>query len=299
MSNHRTNVKWAFWALLGGALAIGLSPIFVRLSEIGPISTAFYRVTLALPVLWFVQSQGPVEHQQQKTQWTRRLHWLIVLCGFFFAADLAFWHVALNYTLIANATLLANTASIFVTLGAWLILRERVSKGFAFGLAVALTGITLLMGQSYSLSTDHLFGDILAIGAALFYAAYLLTVRELRKHLSVSAIMIWSSIGCAVFLLPAAAISTDELVPSTLYGLSILVALAVVSHAGGQGLITYALGHLSAALSSLALLLQPVFAAVFAWWLFNESLVATQILGGLIVLSGVYLCKHFNVTSAD
>ena len=107
-------MKPALAALFFGATCIALSPIFVRLSEAGPTATAFWRVALAVPVLWIffrTPLRGP------------RL--LFLAAGVAFAGDLAFWHTSIQLTSVANSTLLANLASIFVTLAAWLFLRQR------------------------------------------------------------------------------------------------------------------------------------------------------------------------------
>jgi drug/metabolite transporter (DMT)-like permease len=86
--------------------------------------------------------------------------------------------------------------------------------------------------------------------------------------------------------------SGEQLFPATVYGWLILAGLALISHAAGQGLIAYALAHLPAAFSSVSLLFQPVMAALFAWLLLHEPLVALQVLGGLIVLAGIYVARQ-------
>jgi drug/metabolite transporter (DMT)-like permease len=96
----------------------------------------------------------------------------------------------------------------------------------------------------------------------------------------------------AIFLFPAALASGDGMLPASAYGWWVLLGLALVSHAAGQGLIAYALAHLPAAFSSVSLLLQPVMAAFFAYLILSESVVPLQILGGLVVLAGIYLARR-------
>jgi drug/metabolite transporter (DMT)-like permease len=96
----------------------------------------------------------------------------------------------------------------------------------------------------------------------------------------------------AVLLLPVALASGEQMLPLTALGWLTLVGLALVSHAAGQGLITYALAHLPAAFSSVSLLFQPVMAAVFAWALLGEALAPAQIAGGVVVLIGIYLSRR-------
>src|SRR5262245_43714363 len=105
----------AVLALLAGAACIALSPIFVRVSEAGPTATAFWRVALAVPVLWLVYLLKTRQRARRYSgQWP-----LLAAAGFAFAGDLAFWHASVVRTSVANSTLLANLATIFVTLGAW------------------------------------------------------------------------------------------------------------------------------------------------------------------------------------
>src|SRR5688572_17363481 len=100
----------ALGALLLGAVCIALSPIFVRLSEAGPTATAFWRVALAVPALWlFCFFRTGTEPRRYKGRWP-----LLAAAGFAFAGDLGFWHLSLQFTSVANSTLLANLASIFV-----------------------------------------------------------------------------------------------------------------------------------------------------------------------------------------
>src|ERR1700704_2818909 len=162
----------ALGALLLGASCIALSPIFVRLSEAGPTATAFWRVALAVPFLWFVYLLKARSHASYSGKWL-----LLLAAGIAFAGDLAFWHTSIQLTSVANSTLLANLASIFVTLAAWIFLRQRPTRLFLTGLATALAGVTLLVHTSLAFSPRGLAGDALGVVTALFYAGYLLAVK--------------------------------------------------------------------------------------------------------------------------
>jgi drug/metabolite transporter (DMT)-like permease len=127
----------------------------------------------------------------------------------------------------------------------------------------------------------------------MFYAWYLLTVKALRdRGAATLRLMAVTTTLTALLLLPVALASGEALVPAGARGWLILLGLAWVSHAAGQGLIAYALAHLPAAFSSVGLLFQPVMAALFAWLLLAESLVALQVAGGAIVLVGIYLAHR-------
>jgi drug/metabolite transporter (DMT)-like permease len=127
----------------------------------------------------------------------------------------------------------------------------------------------------------------------MFYAAYLLAVKALRdrKHSTLSVMAVTSTITAAI-LLPVALASGETMLPRSASGWAVLAGLALVSHAAGQGLIAFALAHLPAAFSSVSLLFQPVMAALFAWMILAEPLVPLQVLGGCIVLAGIYLARR-------
>src|SRR6476661_7697324 len=130
----------ALVALFTGAVFIALSPIWVRVSEVGPTASAFWRVCLAVPLLWILFFS--LKTNETKSHGSLRLP--LLLAGIAFAGDLAFWHWSIKYTSVANSTLLANLASIFVTLAAWMLWKQRPSGLFLAGLATALLGVAML-----------------------------------------------------------------------------------------------------------------------------------------------------------
>jgi drug/metabolite transporter (DMT)-like permease len=274
-------------ALILGAVLIGLAPIFVRLVEVGPSAAAFWRLALALPpltlLLWTALRTGGAPPG-------RRLHGLW-LAGLFFAGDLAVWHQSIEYTSVANATLLANMAPVFVTLAAWKLYGDRISRGFALGLVLALSGAACLVADSLSVSRQTAFGDLLGVLAALFYAAYLMGVSRQRRVFDTVQVMFWTTAAGALVTLPLALVLGETVWPPSARDWWLLAGLALLSHVGGQGLIAYALAHLPAAFSSVSLLVQPVAAALFAWLLLAEAFGPLQALGGAIVLAGILLCR--------
>ena len=288
----------ALAALFAGAVCIALSPIWVRISDVGPTASAFWRVCLAVPLLWILC----LSTKDTETEKNPRHLLATLLAGLAFAGDLAFWHWSIQYTSVANSTLLANLASIFVTLAAWALWRQRPTRLFLAGLGAALLGVGLLVRASLDFSPTALLGDALGVVTAMFYAWYLLSVKGLRdRGAATLRLMAVTTTITAVALLPVAIASAhwsgEALVPQSLGGWLKLLGLAWISHAGGQGLIAYALAHLPAPFSAVGLLLQPVIAAGFAWLLLAEPLSALQCLGGAVVLSGIYLA-HRGRTSA-
>jgi len=280
---------WALYALFAGATAISFAPIFVRLSQVGPGATAFWRLALALPSMWlWMALEGRGDPAMPSPSRPASLRPLIV-AGLLFAGDLGFWHWSIHYTTVANATLLVNFSPLFVALGSWLFFRQRASRAILLGMLVALLGMLLLVGQSFNLSLEHLWGDLFALVGAVFYAGYILAVKDLRQRLSTASIMAWSGLVTCLALLPVTLLMREGLWPYSLLGWLVLLALALFSHIGGQGLIAYALAHLPATFSAIALLSQPVMAALFAWLILDEALGPFQALGGVMTLVGIFI----------
>jgi len=282
------------FALFAGAIFIALSPIWVRVSEVGPTASAFWRVTLAVPLLWglfaITRSAG--------TALEKKHLGLLIATGTAFAGDLAFWHWSIQYTSVANSTLLANLASIFVTLAAWLLWKQRPSGLFVTGLGAALLGTGVLVRASMEFSATALLGDCLGVVTAMFYAWYLLSMKGLRdRGAATLQLMAVTTTITAMILAPVTFSSGEALLPPSAAGWLKLLGLAWISHSAGQGLIAYALAHLPAAFSAVGLLLQPVMAASFAWLLLAEPVSALQCAGGAVVLAGIYLAHRGRSTA--
>ena len=300
----------AFACLLAGGCAIAFAPIFVRLSDTGPLASAFWRVALAVPLLWvwvatakFMGSDPDVANQRgsnnQRTlesgsdPGTSRRTAPLVLAGLFFALDLGVWHWSIVWTSVANATLLANLAPIVVTLAGWLIWKRRVSRTFLVGMAVAIAGMFVLVGPNFAIGGTRLLGDGLGALTAIFYASYMLAIKQARDaQASTASLMAWSTTISAAILLPVALIAPQPFLPAAAEGWLVLAGLAIVSQVLGQGLIAYAFAHLPASLSSVSLLIQPVVAALAAWAIFGEAIGAAHFAGGAIVLTGIWVARR-------
>jgi drug/metabolite transporter (DMT)-like permease len=271
--------RLALAALAAGGVGIAFAPIFVRWSEVGPLSTAFWRLALAAPVMWLWGSARAVSAREA---------WRLALPGLFFAADLGVWHWSIRFTTVANATLLANFAPVLVTLGGYLFLGRAFRRLFLVGMVVAILGTVLLVGVG---GTRSLRGDALGLLTAVFYASYLLSVGLLRERYSTATVLAWSASAAAVALLPACLLTGEVFLPGSAAGWLDLLLLAFVSHVGGQGLIAYALRHLPASFSSVTLLIQPVGAMLLAWWFFGEAMGPVQGLGAAVVVAGILLAR--------
>lgn len=282
-TNTENTTPYIFILLLG-ICGISFAPIFVRYSQINPSAIAFWRVAISaviLGVIFFIVRPQPISARKVSLIY-------LVLPGFFFAGDLALWHWSIKMTSVANATLFANFACVFVTLVSWKYFNERITWKFVIGASCAVVGVVILLGVNIGNATN-LKGDILGLLTALFYASYILSIKKLREYFGALQIMFVSSCACTLCLLPT--LLQQNSIPTDLREWSILFGLAIVSHSLGQGLIAYALAKLAASFSSVSLLLQPTLAAVWAWILLSEPLSTTQMIGGSIVLVGIYFAR--------
>lgn len=287
------NFGYPLLCLFTGAVAIAFAPIFVRISELDPITTAFYRLLVATPFfLIFALAEGEQKSARPPVQGgVYKDVLLLILGGLFLAGDLALWHLSISMTSVANATLFNNLAPVFVALIGWLFFRERINPSMLTALAIAVAGMAILVGDGFDLGSAKLQGDAVALLTAAFYAGYLTIVKRLRQTMSTSRVMMGTTLAAAVAIVPLMVLEGGPLLPETLAGWAVLVSLGMICHVFGQGLITQALSHLPITFSAIGLLLQPVAAAILAWVLFGEALGTPQWIGGGFVLIGITLAR--------
>jgi drug/metabolite transporter (DMT)-like permease len=276
-----------FSALVIAAIAMGLSPIFVRLADVGPFTSAFWRVALALPVLYVWMRVS----ERGRTKPARRFPRATIWVGVAFTADLFFWHLSIVTTTVADATFFATTAPIWVVLFGWLIFRRRVSAAILSGLGLCILGGTALLAQSFQMKVGTALGDLYGLITGVFFGLYFLAVQAAREGNSAARVTFEATTITAALLLMAALGLEHQLLPRTLHGLAALVALAWISHAGGQGLLTVALGRLPAAFSSLVIFLEAIAAACLAWAILGEPVTLIQAGGGLAILAGIFIAR--------
>ena len=284
MENSKTFVK-GLLALSCGAVLLGLSAIFVRFSETSPSLTAFYRVFLAIPFLYVWLR---IE-KEELTLKDKKLFPLLVLSGAFFAIDMSFWNWSISFTSVAHATLMANTAPIFVSVIGFLFLGHKIKPSFFIVLSLAMVGVFLVVLAGSGSDESRLFGDSLGIIAAVFYAGYILSIKNVTNFLSPAKALFYATVFTAIFLLPISLVEAETFFPSSYKGWTVLIAYAVISQTLASGLITYGISKVSAHLSSLTLLIQPIAAAVLGWLILSEAISLLQGLGGVIVLLAIYL----------
>jgi drug/metabolite transporter (DMT)-like permease len=181
-----------------------------------------------------------------------------------------------------------------VVIFGWLVLKQRVSRSTLVGLGLCLVGGTTLISQSLGLDAARAVGDALAIGTGVFFGLYFLAVGAARKDTGAARVTFEMSLITIAILLVAALVVEGDIMPHSAKGWGVLLALALVSHAGGQGLLSVALGRLPTVFSSLVIFLEAVAAAGFAWVLQNEPVSVLQAIGGAIILGGIWIARPRN-----
>lgn len=279
-----------YLALIAGVLCISFTAIFTKLGGMpGPVIAA-WRMLVATLVLAI-----PFAHHARRWSTKERagVKWG-VMGGLWFAINLGMLTSALLLTSAANATLLDNTAPIWVGLGALFLFKEKLGRSYWLGLALALAGAAVVTGFNPAQGFHLQPGDALAFVGAFFYAGYLLNTQRGRRDLS-SLSYVWlvaATAAAALFL-----ISLLLRLPLTGYPprawLAVL-ALGILSQAGGWLLISYALGYLPASAAVIVLLAQPVVTGLLAVPLLGEALTLRQGIGGVLALTGIYLCLRSN-----
>lgn len=269
--------------LFFGIICIGFSAIFVKLADVPGSVSSFYRLffaALAIVPVWLLKGR--------KTPQRRDLG-LIVKGSFFFAIDLFLWNSAILLTSAATATLLANNAPIWVGLISWLVFRERLSRSFWMGLWIAMVGLNILIGIESWLDFSFNHGDLMALAAGFFYALYLLYSFDVRKRIDTLTFMTFSVLVMVVLLF-----FLNLILGHPFWGFSTktwlaLVGLGVVSHFSGWLAINYALGFFNGVKVSVTLLSQAIVTALFGLIILGESLSLNQIVGGMVVLVGIFV----------
>ena len=291
----KTQKTYALLGIILGSFFIGLSPIFVRFSTVDPFAVGFFRFFFAVPFLWvwsIVDTLKESDVSKQRIPRSGKDYMLLALAGLFFAIDIALWHLSLKETTVMNSTLLNNMTPIFVTLISWLALKEKLGWQSVLGIILAVVGTYLLIASRGSVGEVHLYGDLIALTSAVFFAGYVLVVKHLRHHLPASTIMFWSSLSCMYCLALMMFGWEHHIIPATFWDWLPLIGLAFVVHVLGQTFVAISLKHLSATFSSLTMMLIPVVSAIFAWILFGEEFTLLKIIGGVIILTGIIIARQ-------
>jgi drug/metabolite transporter (DMT)-like permease len=283
--------RLAFPALIAANAALASGPLFVRLADVGPVASAFWRLALGLPVIaalawWFGRSAESADGHPPVSASTMVL--LAALGGLFFAADLASWHVGIMLTKMANASLFGNAASLVLAAFTLIVARRWPHRAEAGALVLAVAGAIILLRQSESDGQARLIGDLLCVLAGFLYAGYVLAMQRVRGAMgSWHALAVATAAGIPFLLITAFALG-ETIIPGDWRP---VLMLAVMSQIIGQGLLIYALPHFSALVIGLTLLTQPALAALIGWVVYGERLNAAEITGAVLLAVALVLVR--------
>jgi drug/metabolite transporter (DMT)-like permease len=275
----------AFAALLLGNVVLAIGPWFVRMADVGPVASGFWRLALAIPFLLLIAGRSG----QHFGRIAPGLWLAATLAGGFFALDLACWHVGILHTKLANATLFGNVSSFFFAGYGFLVSRTLPGRWQALAIALAAIGTALLLGRSYQLSPDRLAGDLFCLAAGLSYTGYMIAVDRARATLGTWPTLAIATVAAAALLLPAALLIDGSIWP---HHWGPLMALAIGSQVIGQGLLVYAIGTLPPLIVGLALLTQPLVAAAIGRGIYGEQLTPPDIAGALAIAAALVLVRR-------
>jgi len=277
--------RFAFAAVVVANLFLAAGPWMVRVTDVGPVASGFWRMALAVP---FLAAIAPWSGGTAGFRTRPALIGAAAVGGLLFAADLAAWHEGIVRTKLANATLFGNMSSfLFAAYG--FVLARRLPPPLQSGaLALAALGAALLLGGSYELSARNFAGDLLALLAAVFYGAYLMVVDQARRSMAPIPLLSIATAAGALPLLVAALALGEQVVP---HSWTPLLLLALGSQVIGQGLLVYAIGHLSPVVVGIGLLTQPVAASALGWLIYREGFTVVDAIGALLIAAAMVLIR--------
>jgi drug/metabolite transporter (DMT)-like permease len=271
---------------VGGAVCIAFSAILVRLADVPPSTSAFYRCAYALPVLlalalWERVHYGPRSARERVIAW---------IAGLLFAADLLFWHHAIAAVGAGLATVLASVQVVLVGLAAWAVLKERPEGRVLATVPVVLTGVVLISGVlgEGAYGDDPVLGVVHGVATAIAYAAFLLVLREGNRDVRRPGGPLFDATLAAALaiLLVGWRLGELELAP-TWPEHAWLVLLALTSQVLGWLFISIALPRVPAVVTSLVLTFQPVMSVALAMVLLDETPSSAQLVGIAVVVAGI------------
>lgn len=287
LSTHQPH--WLAYLALGiGILSIGFSAIFVRWADAPGTVISFYRTGIAALVLAWPFYRRARKHQGLPPPGTR----VAILGGLLFAGDLTLWSTGVMQGGATNPTLLANTAPVWVGLGAIILFREKLGARFWLGLAMAMTGAMLILGLDALAAANLGLGSLLGLGSAIFYGGYFLVAQRGRQSLDALSYLWLAALSATLTLLALNLVLGHPLTGYTRFTYLNFLGAGLLVQVFGWLAISYAQGYLPASIVAPTMLGQPVVTAVLALLLLGEGLSSWQIVGGVIVLAGVYMVHN-------
>lgn len=282
-------IKKSYLFLILGAILIAFSPVLIKDTGAPGTITVFYRllfgtIILTIPFIFSrIKSKAPLKIKGI---------YVAILAGLFLAIDMAFWATGIMISNAAMPTLVGNLAPLWVGIGAFFLFKERQNSRFWIGLIIALIGVTFLMIQDLNQPDGIFKGLVFGLLAGIFYAGFMLLVQIGRRHLNTISFLFFCSTATTIFLGIFCLVMGIDFVGYTSKAWTLFIIMGIVIQAGAWFLINFAQGYLPASLVAPTLLAQPVLAGIIAFLMLGEKLTMWQIVGGFIVITGIYTV-HF------
>ncbi len=273
-------------------MAVSTGALFVRFADPAPpMAKAAWRCGLAAIFLLLIGRRSAL---RPLGKLPRKQQWRLALAGLFLALHFATWILSLSYTSVASSLFLFTTAPIWTAILGAAFFGQRATRNEWLGSVVCLTGAGVLGWGELAVGSDALLGDALALAGAITFAVFLILGRELQKQVPGMSYLIATYGSAALFLIGGCLILGYPLAgyPTPTYGWLLL--LAVVPQMLGHSAYNLSLRHFSAATVSITLAGEPVIGTLLAWVFLAEALTAATLVGGSILLAGIFLATARN-----
>jgi drug/metabolite transporter (DMT)-like permease len=288
--------------LLGISIAaLAFAPILTKLSELelSPTATTFNRFWISTVIIGCWQLIGTWQSEERslpksnhKSDYNYQETGLLILASGAATVSTLLWAISFTQTSIASATVIRSLTPLFISLGAWLVLKQSFKSQFMIGMMLAIAGGIAIGLDDLQLGNDYLVGDGIALLSAALHGVSILTVGYLRdRGCTTDRVLLWRCVVGLLIILPLVLQTDTQLFPMSLQGWLWVIALAVVCHILGQGLFVFSLKQFSSSFVGIFALLKPLFTALLAWIIFAEGINLTSAIALVLILFGIYLAK--------
>jgi len=271
-----------------GAALISLSPVWVRLVDVPPTTSGFYRVLFGSVVLVIY-----LLVLRKRVEFSRQAWLMLTVAALFLALDLWFWHRSIDFIGPGLATLLANFQVFIMMIAGFLFLKQTPRLKQLVAVPMALVGLALIVGLDWNnLPADYRLGVVFGLLTAVVYAGYLLSLRQARQHSSYrvpTREIAVVSVICTVMMAASIIAEGETLVIPSYPDVGWLLAYGVLSHSLGGLFIASSLPQVTAAEAGLALLSQPTLSFIWDVVFFDRPMTSLELLGAFIALAAIYL----------
>ena len=297
--NKLINNSLSLVILAIAVVALAFSPILTKLSELelSPTTIIFNRLWISTIIVSCWQLIGTTQSEQtSSTKFNFNFNYqepgLLLLASCSATASALFWAISFTQTSIASSTVLRSLTPLFISLGAWLILKQRFNSQFIIGMVVAIIGAMVIGWDDLQVGEDYLVGDGIALLSAALHGVNILIIGYLRdRGCTTERVLLWRCIGGSLIVLPVVWLTDTQLLPISLEGWLTVIALAVVCQTFGQGLLVFSLKQFSSSFVGIFTLLKPLVTALLAWAIFAEGISITSAIALVLILFGIYLAQ--------